>query len=118
MSANPRTDPDLRSHLENAPMTAYQWAIVAVAVLLNANDGFDVAAVSFVSISVENEFGLTGSELGTVISATLVGMAVGAFAIGRLADILGRRWTVIGSAVLSTVGMFLASSSARARASS
>lgn len=112
MSANPRTDPDLRSHLENAPMTAYQWAIVAVAVLLNANDGFDVAAMSFVSISVENEFGLTGSELGTVISATLVGMAVGAFAIGRLADILGRRWTVIGSAVLSTVGMFLASSSA------
>src|SRR5690606_471700 len=81
-------------------------------VLLNANDGFDVAAMSFVSISVENEFGLTGSELGTVISATLVGMAVGAFAIGRLADILGRRWTVIGSAVLSTVGMFLASSSA------
>ncbi|WP_156761708.1 MFS transporter [Microbacterium karelineae] len=106
------TNRDLRGHLEHAPMTAYQWAIVAIAVLLNANDGFDVAAMSFVSLGVETEFGLTGSELGTVISATLIGMAIGAFAIGRLADIVGRRWTVVGSAVVSTVGMFLASSSA------
>lgn len=112
MSDTLTTNRDLRSHLEHAPMTGYQWAIVAIAVLLNANDGFDVAAMSFVSLSVENEFGLSGSELGTVISATLIGMAIGAFAIGRLADIIGRRWTVIGSAVVSTVGMFLASSSA------
>ncbi|MBP2436999.1 MFS transporter [Microbacterium amylolyticum] len=46
-----------------------------------------------------------------LLSATLVGMAIGAFTIGRLADTLGRRWTVVGSAVVSTVGMFLAASS-------
>ncbi|MGO1627749.1 MAG: MFS transporter [Microbacterium sp.] len=92
-------------------MSVYQWAIVACAVLLNANDGFDVAAMSFVSLNVENEFGLSGSVLGTVISATLVGMAIGAVVIGRLADVLGRRWTVVGSAALSTIGMFLAASS-------
>ncbi|MGO1411234.1 MAG: MFS transporter, partial [Microbacterium sp.] len=92
-------------------MSVYQWAIVACAVLLNANDGFDVAAMSFVSLNVETEFGLSGSVLGTVISATLVGMAIGAVVIGRLADVLGRRWTVVGSAALSTIGMFLAASS-------
>ncbi|GGH42695.1 major facilitator superfamily permease [Microbacterium album] len=92
-------------------MTVYQWLIVACAVLLNANDGFDVAAMSFVAANVEREFDLSGSVLGTVISATLVGMAIGALVIGRLADILGRRWTVVGSAVLSTVGMFLAATS-------
>ncbi|WP_105567378.1 MFS transporter [Microbacterium halophytorum] len=102
---------DLRNHLEHARMGFYQWAIVACAVILNANDGYDVAAMSFVSVHVEEEFALSGSELGTVISATLIGMAIGAFAIGRLADIVGRRWTVIGSAVVSTVGMFLAASS-------
>lgn len=101
----------LRAHIERTRMTGYQWAIVACAVLLNANDGFDVAAMSFVSVNVENEFGLSGSVLGTVISATLIGMAIGAFAIGRLADILGRRPTVIASAVISTIGMFLASTS-------
>lgn len=102
---------DLREHLEHAPMSAYQWAIIIIAVLLNANDGFDVAAMSFVAVNVEAEFALSGSELGTVISATLVGMAVGALTVGRLADVFGRRWTVTGSAVLSTVGMFLAASS-------
>lgn len=101
----------LRAHIEHAPMTFYQWAIVACAVLLNANDGFDVAAMSFVSLNVETEFGLSGSVLGTVISATLVGMAVGALVVGRLADILGRRWTVVGSSTLSTIGMFLAATS-------
>ncbi|WP_291278249.1 MFS transporter [Galactobacter sp.] len=100
----------LRSHIANSPMTAYQWLVVACAVLLNANDGFDVAAMSFVSVNVENEFGLSGSVLGTVISATLVGMSIGAIFIGRLADAIGRRWTLVASTAISTLGMFLASS--------
>ncbi len=99
---------DLRSHLERAPMSFYQWAIVACAVFLNALDGFDVASMSFVSVNVEKEFQLSGSVLGIVISATLFGMAIGSLAIGRIADVLGRRWTVIGSTVLATVGMYLA----------
>ncbi|MGO1320621.1 MAG: MFS transporter, partial [Galactobacter sp.] len=100
----------LRAHIEDAPMTVYQWLIVACAVLLNANDGYDVAAMSFVSVNVEKEFGLSGSVLGTVISATLVGMSVGAVLVGRLADVMGRRWTLVASAATSTLGMFLASS--------
>jgi benzoate transport len=107
-STQPRAT-SLREHMEHSPMTVYQWLIVACAVLLNANDGFDVAAMSFVSVSVENEFGLSGSVLGTVISATLIGMSIGAVLIGRLADLVGRRWTLVASAATSTLGMFLAS---------
>ncbi|WP_203137007.1 MFS transporter [Microbacterium sp. JZ31] len=99
---------DLRDHLEHSRMTPYQWAIVAAAVLLNALDGFDVAAMSFVSARVEQEFGLTGTVLGVVISATLVGMAVGSLALGRVADLIGRRVTVLGSVALATAGMYLA----------
>ncbi|QBR73170.1 MFS transporter [Microbacterium sediminis] len=101
---------DLRDHLERAPMSLYQWLIVACAVLLNALDGFDVASMSFVSVRVEEEFGLTGTELGVVISATLIGMAIGSIAIGRIADLIGRRWTVLGSTALATLGMYLAAS--------
>ncbi|GAA3667940.1 MFS transporter [Microbacterium marinilacus] len=99
---------DLRDHLEQAPMSPYQWAIVAAAVLLNALDGFDVAAMSFVSARVEQEFGLSGTVLGVVISATLVGMALGSVLIGRVADVIGRRITVLGSVALATAGMYLA----------
>jgi benzoate transport len=99
---------DLRDHLERAPMSGYQWAIVAAAVLLNALDGFDVAAMSFVSARVEQEFALNGTELGVVISATLIGMAIGSLALGRVADLIGRRITVLGSVTLATAGMYLA----------
>ncbi|MER7797517.1 MFS transporter [Microbacterium sp. NPDC096154] len=98
----------LRDHLERAPMSAYQWTIVAAAVLMNALDGFDVAAMSFVSARVEEEFGLSGTVLGVVISATLVGMALGSVALGRVADIIGRRITVLSSVALATAGMYLA----------
>ncbi|WP_345752144.1 MFS transporter [Microbacterium rhizophilus] len=101
---------DLREHLERAPMSPYQWAIVAAAVLLNALDGFDVAAMSFVSARVEKEFALSGAELGVVISATLIGMAIGSLALGRVADLIGRRITVLGSVALATAGMYLAAS--------
>lgn len=99
---------DLRDHLERAPMSPYQWAIVGAAVLLNALDGYDVAAMSFVSARVEQEFGLTGTVLGVVISATLIGMALGSVLLGRIADLIGRRITVLSSVALATAGMYLA----------
>jgi benzoate transport len=108
MTPHTDQDPGLREHLEHARMSPYQWAIVAAAVLLNALDGFDVAAMSFVSARVEDEFGLTGTVLGVVISATLIGMAIGSIALGRVADVLGRRVTVLASVALATAGMYLA----------
>ena len=82
--------------------------IVALCVLLNGLDGYDVAAMSFTAKRVQDEFGLSGSELGVVISATLIGMAVGSLLMGYLADRIGRRPTMLLSVALSTVGMYLA----------
>lgn len=103
---------DLREHLESAPMSPYQWAIVIAAVLMNALDGFDVAAMAFTSVRVEEEFGLTDTTLGVVISATLIGMALGSIAFGKIADVIGRRTTVLSSVLLATVGMYLAATAA------
>src|SRR6478752_6769812 len=89
-------------------MSTYQWAIVGLCVLLNTLDGYDVAAMSFTATRVQDEFGLTGSELGVVISGTLIGMAVGSLILGLVADRIGRRPTILLSVATATVGMFLA----------
>ena len=68
---------DLRQLIDSERMRPIQWVIVAMCVLLNGLDGYDVAAMSFTATRVQDEFGLSGSELGVVISATLIGMAVG-----------------------------------------
>ena len=41
------TDP--RATLDAAPMSRFQWGVVAIMVGLNALDGFDVLSISFAS---------------------------------------------------------------------
>ena len=100
---------NLREMIDTERMRPIQWVIVGICVFLNGLDGYDVAAMSFTATRVQNEFGLSGSELGVVISATLIGMAFGSLIMGYLADRIGRRPTILISVAMSTVGMYLAS---------
>ncbi|WP_139053213.1 MFS transporter, partial [Rhodococcus globerulus] len=72
-------------------MNRYQWTAVAVCMLLNMLDGFDVMVMAFTANSVSSEWGLTGSELGMLLSAGLLGMTIGALLIAPWADRIGRR---------------------------
>lgn len=100
---------NMRELIDSSKMRPIQWVIVALCVLLNGLDGYDVAAMSFTATRVQDEFGLSGSELGVVISATLIGMAVGSLSLGYLADRMGRRPTILLAVAMSTVGMYMAS---------
>lgn len=97
----------LRTVLNSTPMRPQQWFIVGVCTLLNALDGFDVLAMAFTATAVSKEFGLSGAELGMLLSSGLIGMAVGAIVLSPVADKIGRRPGLIASASLATVGMLL-----------
>ncbi|MDQ0000030.1 MULTISPECIES: MFS transporter [Pseudarthrobacter] len=99
---------DLRERINTSKMSPYQWAIIGMCVLLNALDGFDVLAMAFTANGVTKEFGLTGSELGILLSAGLVGMAIGSLCLAPLADIIGRRPMIIASVGAAGAGMLLA----------
>ncbi|MER7558258.1 MFS transporter [Nocardioides sp. NPDC126508] len=98
---------NLRAHIDAAAMTPYQWMVVALCVLLNCLDGFDVMAMAFTASSLTEEFALSGSELGVLLSAGLVGMAVGSLALAPVADVIGRRPLILISVGLATLGMLL-----------
>lgn len=95
--------------LDNLPMTRLQVLVVALCVTLNALDGFDVLAISFSSPGITQEWGISLSALGIVLTIELLGMAVGSVLLGNLADRTGRRPVILGSLVIMTSGMFLAS---------
>ena len=99
---------DLRERINSSRMSPYQWAIIGMCVLLNALDGFDVLAMAFTANGVTKEFGLTGSELGVLLSAGLIGMAIGSLCLAPLADIIGRRPMIIASVGAAGAGMLLA----------
>ncbi|MFE6507001.1 MFS transporter [Nocardioides sp. NPDC057767] len=98
---------NLRARIDAAAMTPYQWMVVALCVLLNCLDGFDVMAMAFTASSLTEEFALSGSELGVLLSAGLVGMAVGSLALAPVADVIGRRPLILISVGLATLGMLL-----------
>ncbi|MBO9668958.1 MAG: MFS transporter [Sphingobium sp.] len=101
------TDP--RQVIDSGPMSARQWIVVILMVLLNALDGFDVLSSAFASPGISKEWGIPRSELGLVLSAELVGMGFGSVLLGGLADRFGRKLTMLGCLVLMAIGMFLAS---------
>ncbi|GAA1833489.1 MFS transporter [Pseudonocardia alni subsp. carboxydivorans] len=95
----------VRRLLDDAPMSRYQWGAVAACVLLNVLDGFDVLVMAFTGRSVATEWDLSGSQLGLLLSAGLVGMAAGSVLIGPWADRVGRRPIVLGCLVVAGLAM-------------
>lgn len=88
-------------------MSSYQWLIIAVTTFLNALDGYDVLAMAFTATSVTKEFGLSGAQLGWLLSAGLIGMAVGSLVLGPFADRYGRRKILIVALAINGLGLFL-----------
>jgi len=97
----------LQERIDASRMSRYQWLIVGLCIVLNALDGFDVLAMAFTANSVTRDFGLSGGQLGILLSAGLVGMAAGSLGLAPFADVIGRRPMVLISVGLATAGMLL-----------
>jgi len=71
--------------------------------------GYDTGVVSGALLFLKNDFGgLSSFQQELVTSLLLVGAAVGALFAGRIADRIGRRPTVLGTAVVFVLGVMLA----------
>jgi benzoate transport len=102
---------DPRTIIDREPMSRFQWIVVAIMVGLNALDGFDVLSISFASPGISAAWGVDRAALGIVLSMELVGMSIGSFILGGMADIVGRRATILGCLVIMATGMAGASTS-------
>lgn len=101
-------DTDPRDVIANSPMSALQIAVVGITIGLNALDGFDVLSISFASPGIAAEWGIERDALGIVLSMELIGMAIGSVLLGRVADRIGRRPTILGCLAVMATGMLMA----------
>jgi benzoate transport len=99
---------DPRQILDQSEMTRAMIIVVIITVFLNAMDGFDVLAISFAAPGIASEWGISNAALGFVLSAELVGMAIGSIFLGGVGDKIGRRPTVLGCLAVMALGMFMA----------
>jgi benzoate transport len=105
---------DPRNFLDKEKMSRLQILVVAITTLLNAIDGFDVLSISFAAPGIAKEWGTTQAALGVVMSMELIGMAIGSFILGGVADRIGRRRTLLGCLFVMTGGMLLVTTAANA----
>jgi MFS family permease len=94
--------------IDDNPMSTRQWIVVALMVLLNALDGFDVLSSAFSAPGITKEWGIPRSELGIVLSAELIGMGFGSVILGGVADKVGRKPAMLGCLVIMAIGMYMA----------
>ncbi|WEL57649.1 MFS transporter [Pseudomonas kermanshahensis] len=98
---------DLKQRLDNDPMGRFQCLAIGICIVLNMIDGFDVLVMAFTAASVSAEWGLSGAQVGLLLSAGLFGMAAGSLFIAPWADRFGRRPLILFCLALSGVGMLL-----------
>jgi benzoate transport len=98
-------DQNLNDMLATRPMSGLQLAAVATLIGLLALDGFDVLSISFAAPGIALDWGIDRAALGIVLSAELIGMAIGSILLGSMADLIGRRKTLLPSLCLMAAAM-------------
>ncbi|MFI6896855.1 MFS transporter [Streptomyces sp. NPDC050256] len=92
-------------------MNRFQWSAIAVCVVLNTLDGFDVLVMSFTGKTISGEWHLDSGTLGLLLSSGLAGMALGALLVAPWADRIGRRPVILAGLAIAAGGMMLSSTS-------
>jgi benzoate transport len=101
--ALPPADP--LAAIYEAPMRRVQITAIAICVVLNMLDGFDVLVMAFTAASVATEWSLSGAQLGLLLSAGLFGMTAGSLFVAPFGDRFGRRAVILACLLTMTLGM-------------
>ena len=103
---NPNTPPTtaVSSAVVHAEQTRFVFAAAAFAALGGLLFGYDTGVISGALIFIRTQFGLSTFQQELLVSIVLVGAAVGALTGGRLADVFGRRFMLVVTAVIFVTG--------------
>jgi len=100
-----RSVADVRREFAETPMTGFQVGTVAICLLINLIDGFDVLAISFAASHLSREWQLSPTELGLLFSSGVAGMTLSSIVIAPVADYFGRRLAILAFLVVVSFAM-------------
>ncbi len=85
---------------EDAPLTSAHWVQIAILAVALVIDVMKAATLGFVTPGMRLEYGVSFAEVARVPFAGLLGTTVGSLLWGYLADIYGRRASILLAAVV------------------
>ncbi len=86
---------DVQRFIDAQRFSPLQWLVFVLCFLVMVLDGYDTVAMGFIAPSLVQVWGISRSALGPVMSAALIGVAIGALLTGPIADRYGRRRLLI-----------------------
>ncbi len=90
---------NLTDWIDNAGFGGYQTLVVLLCFLVTMFDGFDTQAIAFTGPAVAASYGVDSTGITPIVTAGVIGMALGALMFGPLGDRFGRRRAVIWATV-------------------
>jgi MFS family permease len=106
-SLRPGMPERLSALLGARPMVGAQFGVIALCIVVNMMDGFEIFLPSFTAPQIARQWLLTPSQVGTLFSSGPIGMILGALALAPLADWWGRRRLMTLCLLFITAGMVL-----------
>jgi putative MFS transporter len=85
---------------EDAPLTAAHWKLMSVLAVALVIDIMKPASLGFVTPGMRVEYGVDRATVALLPFSALIGTATGSFVWGALADLYGRRASILLSSVM------------------
>ena len=82
--------------IEAKPISKFHLKVIALCFLIIFLDGFDTTLIGFIAPALVLDWHIDRHALGPVVSAALLGIALGSFAAGPIADRYGRKVVLVG----------------------
>lgn len=95
---------NIQTFLNTHRFSALQYCVFIFTFLIAFFDGYDTAVIGYIAPSLRGEWGLEKDALAPVLSAALLGLAIGAMTFGPIADRFGRKKVLILSVMIFALG--------------
>ncbi len=95
MSSPPASTRDIKTIIDEGTMTGRRWAVVGLCFIIALLDGFDTQSIAFIGPAIAQDFGMKPSDMTWVITASTIGMTLGAIGLGSFGDRYGRRKAIL-----------------------
>jgi len=91
---------NIRERIDRHPLGRAQIGIATLCALVALLDGFDLQSIGLAAPAIAANLHIPPPQLGSIFSAALAGLMVGAFGLGPLADRIGRKVVLVGATFL------------------
>ena len=103
-AADPAQTPQpLEALIDGAPFTAIQAGVVLLCTVVTLVEGVDLNLIPLLAPAIAKAWSIPSVAFGAIFSAGPIGLIIGGFGVGYVADRIGRRPALIGAMVVMTL---------------